>query len=235
MNSSEPYRRTCSSTLAYESLDEAHRRLLEVIDPAKEDKILVIGTGAWPKIETLLHSIYGCEDITSGDVDYRNIESAKRALPKLNFIYLDAQKPFPLTDKSFDKVIFTDVLEHLAEEDIALSEIRRVLKTRGALVISVPKKRWFNVFSPVTWIQHKREYSEDSLSNVLRRNGFRITSMFPCGSVYMLFNLWLHLIYKYVLRKLRTELFFRRRIDQHCRKDFTGKGVDIIARAEIDS
>ena len=48
----------------------------------------------------------------------------------------------PVADASTDQVISFEVLEHVADEDAALSEIHRVLKPGGRLVISVPHRWW---------------------------------------------------------------------------------------------
>jgi len=46
----------------------------------------------------------------------------------------------PFADESFDCVIISEVLEHLHEDDLALQEIFRVLKTGGVLAASVPRE-----------------------------------------------------------------------------------------------
>ena len=46
----------------------------------------------------------------------------------------------PFADESFDCVIISEVLEHLHEDDRALQEISRVLKTGGVLAASVPRE-----------------------------------------------------------------------------------------------
>jgi len=48
----------------------------------------------------------------------------------------------PMGDGCIDGVISYEVLEHVQDEDRALSEISRVLKPGGNLVISVPNKWW---------------------------------------------------------------------------------------------
>lgn len=55
-------------------------------------------------------------------------------------------RDLPYPDASFDTVLFLDALEHLAFEDQpkALSEIHRILKTRGNLVLSVPNLAHLN-------------------------------------------------------------------------------------------
>jgi ubiquinone/menaquinone biosynthesis C-methylase UbiE len=215
-----------------EILDGKNEMLLRFISPKKKEKILVIGTGVYPKIERLLLEKFGCAEIVSGDLDLKNVNNAKKILPKLKFIQLNIQKKLPFAKSSFDKIIFTDVLEHLANEKIALKEINRVLKNEGALILSVPKRRWFSFLSPVTLFQHKREYSEKSLKKVLSLNGFMIQRIFVGGNIYNILNLWIHLFFKYFLRKLHPALFFQKRIDESSLPSFKGKGTDILAIAK---
>jgi SAM-dependent methyltransferase len=47
--------------------------------------------------------------------------------------------PFP--DATFDRVIASEVLEHIPEDGAAIAELRRVLKPGGRLAVTVP--RWF--------------------------------------------------------------------------------------------
>lgn len=48
----------------------------------------------------------------------------------------------PLEDNSVDIVLSYEVLEHVGDEALALSEIHRVLKDDGEIVFSVPNKWW---------------------------------------------------------------------------------------------
>ena len=47
-------------------------------------------------------------------------------------------EPLPFPDKSFDVVVFSEVMEHVRFPQKALAEIRRVLKLDGQLIGSVP-------------------------------------------------------------------------------------------------
>ena len=51
----------------------------------------------------------------------------------------------PLKDKMFDTVICTGVIEHIQEASVALKEIRRILKNKGRLIISVPNAITFGL------------------------------------------------------------------------------------------
>lgn len=50
----------------------------------------------------------------------------------------DIQKGLPFKSDFFDLVIATEILEHVFDTDALLSEIRRVLKKDGILIMNVP-------------------------------------------------------------------------------------------------
>jgi len=98
-----------------------------------------------------------------------------------HLLVASAVAPFPFVDASFDKVLLLDVLEHLVERDVALQEIRRVLRPDGQLLLSAPNKNtsWkrrlraaalFSYSDP----DHKIEYTRVSLIHELARHGFTI-------------------------------------------------------------
>lgn len=86
----------------------------------------------------------------------------------------------PFADSTFDCVIISEVLEHLYEDDRALSEISRVLKAGGVLAASVPRegpeavcwalsKRYRN-----TPGGHVRIYRRKKLRQMLTDQGFTV-------------------------------------------------------------
>lgn len=213
-------------------LDGRHKKILEFVGPEKDSKILVIGTGVFPRTEYFLTKKYECKNITTGDIDKWNLASGRKILPNAQFLELDAQKRFPFKDDSFDRVVFTEVLEHLEDENIALNEIKRVLKRGGWLILTVPKKRWFNIFSPITWVQHKREYNERQITRLVEKYGFKINKMFVGGDIYDLLGLWIHLILKHFFGRVYVDCFFMSKVNKAYSKGFRGKGTDIIMQAE---
>lgn len=50
----------------------------------------------------------------------------------------DLNTPLPFADASFDTVILSDVLEHLAEPRLLWAEVQRVLTSDGKLLLNVP-------------------------------------------------------------------------------------------------
>jgi ubiquinone/menaquinone biosynthesis C-methylase UbiE len=92
---------------------------------------------------------------------------------------------FPAGNESFDVIVVNQVLEHLKNIFLPLSEICRVLKIGGHLVVSVPNIcALHNLFllmlgrQPTTMAiegGHVREYAIWSMSQFLQRNGHLAT------------------------------------------------------------
>lgn len=96
----------------------------------------------------------------------------------------------PLDDDSADFLMFHQVLEHIPEPEKALAEVRRVLKSDGLLLLSVPNEG--------TWLKQKIQYpfiertamqttdhvnfwTRDTLRRLLRANGFRVQQLDATG------------------------------------------------------
>ena len=100
---------------------------------------------------------------------------------------------FPYEDNFFDVVLFCEVIEHLLSDPVhALTEIRRVLKPGGDLIVTTPNVARLdnvrkiiageNVYDPYSghgpYGRHNREYTQVDLFNLLTSNGFTIRTMF---------------------------------------------------------
>ena len=87
----------------------------------------------------------------------------------------------PYGDGTFDCVVASEILEHVPEDDRAISELVRVLKPGGALAITVP--RWLP--ERICWALsdsyhaneggHIRIYRADALSDKVLAHGLKLT------------------------------------------------------------
>jgi len=94
----------------------------------------------------------------------------------------------PLATGSVDLAVCTEVLEHVTDDDAAVSELRRVLADGGSLVLSVPTPP--AVFDPA----HVREgYTLAQLSALLGRHGLDVLDVQYC----------MHALFKLVLKRWR--------------------------------
>lgn len=87
----------------------------------------------------------------------------------------------PYPDESFDSVIASEILEHIPEDDAAITELIRVLKPGGTLAVTVP--RWLP--ERICWLLsdayhaneggHVRIYRADELRAKLTGGGLTFT------------------------------------------------------------
>jgi SAM-dependent methyltransferase len=121
------------------------------------------------------------ERIVLADVSRVALERAARRLPGARVEPVEPDAPLPLGDSAFDLVVCVDVLEHVRDVQLFLSEARRVLRPGGRLAVATPAhgrltglavlargfERRFDPLSP-----HLRFFSRGSLARLLDSMGF---------------------------------------------------------------
>jgi SAM-dependent methyltransferase len=86
--------------------------------------------------------------------------------------------PFP--DKSFDKVICSEVLEHIPDDRAVINEFKRILKDDGVLAVSVPSYFSETVYWTLSREYHNqpgghiRKYRLNQLLSIMRECGFSV-------------------------------------------------------------
>jgi ubiquinone/menaquinone biosynthesis C-methylase UbiE len=101
----------------------------------KDKKVLDIACGTGYGLAFLKSS---AKSVTGVDVD---IEAAKLAMSECDEkarVLLGDGTNLPFHDESFDVVTSFETLEHLHERKLFLSELKRVLKPNGLLILSTP-------------------------------------------------------------------------------------------------
>lgn len=93
----------------------------------------------------------------------------------LGFVADGAHLPFDAA--CFDAVILIEVLEHTQEPERILHEVSRVLRSGGALCLSVPEERMERIFRTLhrRWIEfstHFQIFSRERLLDMIKRAGF---------------------------------------------------------------
>lgn len=97
----------------------------------------------------------------------------------------------PMADATFDKILFSEVLEHLSDDRRGLRELHRVLKPGGVLALSVPNAGYPFWWDPINavwihlggkpirsgpiagiWSNHERLYESEDLIQKVRDAGF---------------------------------------------------------------
>jgi SAM-dependent methyltransferase len=78
----------------------------------------------------------------------------------------------PYKDETFDFISALDVLEHIKEDQKAVSEISRILKENGILIITVPHRMTFYTRQDQL-IGHYRRYEIDQLISLFKKFNLR--------------------------------------------------------------
>lgn len=173
------------------------RRAFEIVtnlEVAKGDTILDVGCGDG----YYCHVILGLGipvSLTGTDIDTAALKSAKRNLAgkKVKLITSDLMAKLPFKTASFDKIVMSEVAEHLPNDVKGLKEVYRVLKPGGVLCLTVPNANYPLLWDPVNWIlehttgkhvksgfwagiwnQHIRLYKPEQISKSLTKAGFKV-------------------------------------------------------------
>lgn len=174
------------------ALKRRARRIIEELDPQDGDRILDVGCGDgyYPY---LLSNLGINLRLTGTDFDSNALASARKNLKdkRIPLVQADLMKGLPFEDSSFDKVVMSEVCEHLSDDIKGLKEVRRVLKPGGILCLTVPNHNYPIFWDPINWIlehlfnthvkfgfwagiwnQHLRLYKPDQVKRAVIRAGF---------------------------------------------------------------
>lgn len=111
-------------------------------------------------------TLHGTEYLEEG-LDY-----ARQQIPSANLQQLDA---LSMEDNlKYDAIGAFDVIEHIENDELVLSNIFKALKKGGHLVISVPQHRWLWSVTDVH-AGHARRYTKGELLKKVKQSGFEVT------------------------------------------------------------
>lgn len=119
----------------------------------------------------------------------------KNNLKNIRILKLKADnKSLPLKNSLFDRVILSEVLEHIKDIDSMIAEIYRVLKPNGLLCLSIPtnySEKFYYFFNPLYLKKagHIHIFTEREIIFLLNKYKFSISKIKKENFVFALF--WL--------------------------------------------
>ncbi|MEX0267935.1 class I SAM-dependent methyltransferase [Leptolyngbyaceae cyanobacterium UHCC 1019] len=109
-----------------------------------------------------------------GELFSVGLNFANHRLLKTELLQMDARSiPY---ENEFDVVGAFDVLEHIPEDTVVLSEMHRAITTGGGLILTVPQHPW--LWSQAdSYAHHVRRYTATELRLKVENAGFKIIRM----------------------------------------------------------
>lgn len=163
----------------------------------------ILEMGAYLQITPALHaklgygSVRGCYFGQLGRTDHRQAVSKSGEVFSCDIDHFDAEKDvYPYADESFNTVLCGELIEHLFSDPMHLmSEINRILKPGGNLVLTTPNISSLRALSAVlqgfhpgfftsyikpaadgaTDARHNREYTPREIGQLFTGSGFEVT------------------------------------------------------------
>lgn len=176
--------------------------LLDSKKKKKSFSLIDLGCGSGDLLYVLKKDSYLKEVKIFGlDIDKKAISAFKKKLPGAKAILADALSLKMLRNRSFNFVICNQVVEHVEDDKVLVSEINRILKKSGLLFIASVLKKWYGLYwhrnkfgQVVIDPDHKREYASlKEFRNLLTKRGFDIKNLnvnsgrFPLVDYFLLF------------------------------------------------
>ena len=146
---------------------EYFKRILEREDHTKVFCDVGIGTNRYEELTRLFHKKIGIDFVPYSGVN----------------IVADLTKPLPLKDSSVDIVFLTEVLEHIPNPELLISEIYRILKPSGYCLGSVP---FLHPIHSAPYDFHR--YTNFALDTLFRENNFKDIEIKNIGTPFEVYK-----------------------------------------------
>lgn len=158
--------------------------------------ILDVGCGDGIVTEYIF-KIVGEEDKLIG-VDYDPVRLKRLSDRMKTIVTIEGNiLDLPIPDNSIDIINIHHVLEHIPEEKKAITELKRVLKSDGYLIIGVPNEGGIlgKILRTIHWRQYKVDqnlksgwhvnfYSRKGLTKKLERQGLKVIEIKGVGAIF---------------------------------------------------
>lgn len=127
--------------------------LLDYLDVQPGERIFDCGCGlGWTM--KVIEELYDCR-LAGIDNDVPRLRTASVEIgPGVQIAAADVLE-LPFADASFDKVILSEVLEHVPDDLASLLEVKRVVRPGGLIAITVPNHNYPFLWDPVNWMRER--------------------------------------------------------------------------------
>jgi SAM-dependent methyltransferase len=167
------------------------RVVLEYLEIGPEDRVLDCGCGlGW--FLKVIGELTSCR-LTGSDYDLGRLAVGLGEVAGRASVAAADILRLPYADATFDKIVLSEVLEHLPDDAGGLGEVRRVLRPGGLVAITVPNHDYPFLWDPINgvrerlgwapiregffgglWTDHVRLYTRAEIVGLTERAGFEV-------------------------------------------------------------
>ena len=113
-------------------------------------------------------------------------------------VYTYDGNEFPFEDNSFDSITAGELIEHIANIDLFLTECKRVLKPKGKLIFSTPNPFYISeivcdIFNIRTNKEHINLFPRSIFKNLTELNGLELIKVLSNGLVIPIISIHLNI------------------------------------------
>lgn len=204
------------------ALKRRAKRVITELNLHPDEKILEIGCGNGYYL-SLLNRLGLNLDLTGIDNDNLALRDAAKFIgdKKVKLKLADASKiPFP--NNTFDKIVMSEVIEHVLDEKAVLNEAYRVLKKGGILTLTTCNLNYSFFWDPINWVlqhlfnthiksgfwagiwnQHTRLYKKSQIEKLVKESNFQVERSEVLTSWCLPFN---HYIVNFIAKLFYSNL-----------------------------
>ncbi len=211
------------------ALKRRARNVIEALELEDGDKVLEIGCGNGYYL-SLLNRLGAKLKLTGIDKDILALKDAAKFVgdKKVKIVLGDASK-LPFKTDSFNRIVMSEVIEHVEDEEKVLKEAFRVLKTGGIIALTTCNIGYPFFWDPINWIlqhlfkthiksgfwagiwnQHDRLYKKEHVDELVKKAGFRIEQSQYLTAYCLPFN--------HYIANLIAKLFYSRLLPESIHK-----------------
>lgn len=180
-----------TSNIGDMALKRRVEKIISELDVKHGEIVLDSGCGDGLYLKTLRE--LGAYKIFGYDLEERSLRLAQYNINRTVPVTCGNICALPFADNTFDKIYCTEVVEHVPEDRKALSELYRVLKPKGVLIVTVPNHNYPFLWDPLNWFMesigigyvksgfwagiwnmHLRLYYPDEIKEIISSAGFEI-------------------------------------------------------------
>ena len=161
---------------------------------APGDRVLDMGCGRGFYLNFTRH-LEPAADVVGVELDPALLTTARAQVPGCR-VASGSVYQLPFVSGSFDKIMFTEVIEHIPDDEAAMAELFRVLAPGGDLAVTTPNANYPLLWDPINkvlesagrspihtgplagiWANHVRLYTPESLAQLAVGAGFEVVEM----------------------------------------------------------